>query len=100
MKSLFDKDKLLAKSSTKNENLRRQVEANRKALKDTKFFLWDNILKEVKKLKDHLIMLQDERSLVITCLSNVALVQDNMGDKPIQTQKAINLLNSQSKTQL
>ena len=45
-------------------------------------------------------MLQDERSLVITCLSNVVVVQENMGDKPIQSQKAINFLNSQSKTQL
>ena len=48
---------------------------------------------EVKKMKDHLIMLQDERSLVITCLSNVSLVQERMGDKPIQDQKAIKFLN-------
>ena len=45
-------------------------------------------------------MLQDERSLVTTCLTNVDVVQKNMGDKPIQAQKAINFLNSQSKTQL
>ena len=45
-------------------------------------------------------MLQDERTLEITCLSNVPLVQENMGDKPIQAQRAINFLNSQSKTQL
>lgn len=45
-------------------------------------------------------MLQDERSLVIRCLSNVDLVHESMGDKPIQSQKAINFLNSQSKTQL
>ena len=44
-------------------------------------------------MKDHLIMLQDERSLVITCLSNVSLVQERMGDKPIQDQKAIKFLN-------
>lgn len=37
---------------------------------------------------------------MITCLSDVALVQENMGDKPVQAQKAINFLNSQSKTQL
>ena len=82
-------------SSANKENLQRQVEAVRQALKDAKFLLLDNITKEVKKLKDHLIMLQDERSLVITCLSNVALVQESMGDKPIQAQKAINFLNSQ-----
>ena len=98
--SLLNKDKLLVESSTENENIRRQVKSSRQALKDTKFLLWDNILKEVKKPKDHLIMLQDERSLVITCLSNVVVVQENMGDKPIQSQKAINFLNSQSKTQL
>ena len=45
-------------------------------------------------------MLQDEKTLVTTCLSNVALVQEGMGDKPVQAQRAINFLNSQSKTQL
>ena len=98
-KSLLDKTKLLTKSSTENENLRIQIEASRHALKDTMFLLWDYMLKEVNKLKDHLIMLEDERSLVTTCLSNVAIVQESMGDKPIQAQKAINFLNSQSKTQ-
>ena len=55
--NLLNKDKLLVESSKENENLHRQVEARRKALKDTKFLLWDYILKEVKKLKDHLIIL-------------------------------------------
>ena len=87
----------MTESSTENENIRKQIEASRKALKDTKFLLWDYMLKEVKKLKDHLIMLQDERYLVPTCLSNVVVVQENMGDKPIQAQKSINFLNSQSK---
>ena len=90
----------MTKSSTENENLRRQIEASRKALKDTKFLLWDYMLKEVKKLKGHIIMLRDERSLVTTCLSNVVVVQENIGDNPIQAQKAINFLNSQSKTWL
>ena len=45
-------------------------------------------------------MLQDEKALVDTCLTNVNLVQEMMGDKPIQAQRAINFLNSQSKMQL
>ena len=94
-KDILDKDKLLAESFADKENLKRQVEVVRQSLKDAKSLLWDNITKEVKKLKDHLIMLQDERTLVITCLSNVALFQESMGDKPIQGQKAINFLNSQ-----
>ena len=36
-KTLVDKMKILTKTSTKNENLRRQVEAGNQALKDTKF---------------------------------------------------------------
>ena len=70
----MDKDKLLAKSSTDKENMKRQVDVVRQALKDDKSLLKDNITKEIKKLKDHLVMLQDERTLVITCLSIVALV--------------------------
>ena len=58
------------------------------------------MLKEIKKLKDHLLMLQDEKSFITTCLSNVVVVQENMGDKPIRAQKAINFLNSQSKMEL
>ena len=76
------------------------MEARKQAFKDTKSLLWDYILKEVKKLKDFLVMLQDEKSLVETCLNNVNLVQEMMGDKPIQAQRVINYLNSQSKMQL
>ena len=73
-KTLLHQIKLLTKTSTENENLRRHVEASMQSLKDTKFLLWDHMLKKVNKLKDHLIMLQDEKSLVTTCLSNVAVV--------------------------
>ena len=57
------------------------------------------MLKEVKKLKDHLIILQDENTLVATCLSNVAMAQENMGHKPVQAQKEKKNLHSQSKMQ-
>ena len=93
-KTLADKIKLLTETSTENENLRRQVEVGKQSLKDTKFLLWDHMLKQVKNLKDHLIMLQDEKTVVATCLSNLAVVQANMCDEPIQAQKAIHFLNS------
>ena len=99
-KTLIDKIKLLTETSTENDNLRRQVEAGKQYLKDTKFLLWDHMLKEIKNLNNHLIMLQDEKTLIATCFSNVAMVQENMGDKPIQAQKAINFLNSLSRMQL
>ena len=67
-KDILNKDKLLAEIFADKENLKRQVEVVTQALKDAKSLLSDNITKEVKKLKDHLIMLHDERSLVMTCL--------------------------------
>jgi hypothetical protein len=45
-------------------------------------------------------MLQDEKKLVDTCLTNVAHFQEGMGDNPFQAQRAINFLNSWSKTQV
>ena len=50
---MLDKDKLLAESYADKENLKRQVEVVKQALKDAKYLLWDNIIKEVKKLKYH-----------------------------------------------
>ena len=58
------------------------------------------MLKEFKKLKSYLLMLPDEKSLVDTCLTNVNLVQEMMGDKLVQAQRDINFLNSQSQMQL
>ena len=40
-------------------------------------------------MKDYLIMLQDEKTLVATCLSNVALVQEGIGDKLGQAQRIL-----------
>ena len=90
----------MAKSSANKENLKRQVDVVRQALIDAICLLQDHITKEIKKLKDHLVMLQDEKTLVTTWLSNVALVQEGMADKLVQAQRAINFLNLQSKTQL
>lgn len=88
---------IVIETAAENESLRKQVESGKKVLRDTKSLLWDHMFKEVKKLKDYLLMLQDEKSLVDTYLTNVNLLQEMMGDKPIQAQRATNFLNSQSK---
>ena len=62
---ILDKDKLLPESSADKENLKRQVDDVKQALMDAKSLLWDNITKEIKKLKDHLVMLQDEKTLIL-----------------------------------
>ena len=43
-------------------------------------------------------MIEDERALATSCLANVVIVQEGMGDKPLQAKNAINYLNSKSKT--
>ena len=78
--------------------MKRQVDSVKQDLIDAKCLLWDHITKEIKKLKHHFVMLQDEKTFVTTCLSNLALVQEGMGDNPTQAQRAIYFLNSQSKT--
>ena len=82
---LAEKVRMMTEAIQENEVLRKQVEVGKQALKDTKSLLLDYIWKEVKKLKDFLVMLQDEKTLIETCLTNVNLVQKMMGDKPIQT---------------
>ena len=99
-KTLANKVRVLTETTTENKNLRKLVEVGKQALRDTKSLLWDHMLKEIKKLKDYLLMLQDEKTLIDTCLSNMNLVQGMMGDKPVQAQRAKNFLNSQSKMQL
>ena len=67
---------------------------------DAKHIIWDHIVKESKKLKDYLIMIEDERALTTSFLANVITIQEGMGDKYLQVHNAINYLNSNSKTQL
>ena len=80
---ILDKDKLLTESSIDKENLKRQVDSFKQTLIDANYLICDHITKEIKMLKDYLIVLQDEKILVATCLTNVALVQEGMGDKPV-----------------
>jgi hypothetical protein len=56
-KTLVDKVRIVIETAAENENLIKQVESGMQALRYTKSLLWDHMLKEVKKLKDYLLML-------------------------------------------
>ena len=58
------------------------------------------MLKEVKRLKDYFVQVEDERQLETSFLDNLQTLQENLGDKPFQAHNAINYLNSRTKTQL
>lgn len=97
---IFEKDKLLKESLANQELLTQLLKSTKNSLIDAKYIIWDHLLKEVKKLKDYFIQVEDEQQLATSCLANLLTLQENLGDKPLQAQNAINFLNSRTKTQL
>ena len=57
----IDKDMLLSYSLAKKESLKRQLDSLKGSLIHAKHIIWDHIIKEIKKLKDYLIMIEDEK---------------------------------------
>lgn len=100
IQDLQEKDKFLEKSLPENESLRRQLEATKNRLVEAKHLIWDNLIREVKKLKYYLVELEDERELDTTCLVNVTTIQESLGDKPLQALNAINYLDRRTQAQL
>ena len=100
MQDLQEKDKVLEQSSVKNESLRTQPKATKNSLIEAKHLIWDHLIREVKKLKDYLIELEDERELDTIYLANVSTIQDILGYKPLQALNAINYLDTRAKSQL
>lgn len=93
-RDVIDKDNLLSDSLAEKENMKRQLDSLKGSLIDVKNIIWDHMIKKVKKLKYYLIMIEDERALIVSCLANVATIQEGIGDKSLQAQNAINCLNS------
>ena len=95
---ILEKDKFLKEILANKELLTQQIRSTKDSLIDVKYIIWDHLSKEVKKLKDYFIQVEDERKIASSCLANILALQENMGDKPLQAQNAINFLNSRSKT--
>ena len=79
---IFEKAKLLTESLDDKDNLKKKMDSIKQSLIDANHMVWDHIVKQIKKLKDYLIMIKDERELATNCLTNVAIVQEGLGDKP------------------
>ena len=65
-----------------------------------KHIIWDHLSIALKKVRNFLVEVEDERELANTCLTNVSIIQENMGEKSLKDFTAINYLNSRSKAQL
>lgn len=70
------------------------------SLTNAKCIIWDQLDKEIKRLEDYLVQVEDARQLATSCLSDVLIVQESMRDKPLQAYNVINYLNSRTKSQL
>ena len=95
-----DKDLLLQDATAENTRLQNIISSFRQALIETRTSHWDNINREIKKMKEYLIMLNEERKLPHLSLANAKTFLDNLGGKPTIAQAAINLLISQTNVQL
>lgn len=91
-----EKDKALEESFAEQESLKQQLKSTNDSLMDAKNIIYDHLSIELKKLIDYLVEVEDERDLV-TCLANVSIIQENIGDKSLKAFNAINYLNSRSK---
>ena len=77
-----------------------QIRLSKDVFAEAKQVIWDSLFREIKKLKEHFVQVEDERQLATSCLSNLQVLHDSLGDKPLQAQNVINYLNSRTKTQL
>ena len=93
-KNLVEKDNQLKESLETQEMLTQQVRLAKDVLVEAKQVIWDSMFREIKKLKEHFVQVEDERQLETSCLANLQVLHDNLGDRPFQAQNAINYLNS------
>ena len=99
-KQVQDKDLLLQDAIAEKTRLQNIIGSFRQVLIETRTSHWDNINREIKKMKEYLIMLNEETKLAHLSLANAKTFLDNLGGKPTIAQTAINLLISQTNVQL
>ena len=91
---------MLKESLEAQEVLTQQIRPTKYFLTEGKHVIWDSLFREIKKFKEHFVQVEDQRQLTTSCLANLQVLYENLGDKPLQAQSAINFLNSRTKTQL
>ena len=69
-----ERNKALEESLTKQESLKQQLKAVKDSLIDVKHIIWDHLEVQLKKLRDYLVEVEDERELFTNCLANVSII--------------------------
>ena len=99
-KQVQDKEALLKDATAKKTGLQDIISSFRQALIELRTTPWDNINREIKKVKEYLILLDEEKKLANLSLTNAKTMLESLGGKPAIAQAAINLLISQTSAQL
>ena len=69
--NLVEKDNQLKESLETQEMLTQQIKSAKDVLAEAKQVIWDSLFREVKKLKEHFVQVEDERQFPTSCLSNL-----------------------------
>ena len=99
-KQVQDKEALLKDDTTEKNGLQKIISSFKQALIELRTTLWDNINREIKKVKEYLILLDEEKKLANLSLTNAKIFLQSLGGKPAIAQAAINLLISETSAQL
>ena len=99
-KQVQDKEALLNDDTIEKVRLQNIISSFRQSLIELRTTLWDNINREIKKMKEYLILLDEEKKLANLSLTNAKTMLESLGGKPTIAQATINLLISQTSAQL
>lgn len=89
----------MEESFVEQDSLKQRLKSERDSLIEPKHIIWDHLSVELKNLRDYLVEAEDERGLATTCLANVSIIQENMGDNPLKDFNAINYSISRTNVQ-
>lgn len=64
--------------------LTQQVRLDKADLAEAKQVIWDSLFREIKKLKQNFDQVEDEKQLETSCLANLQVFHDSLGDKILQ----------------
>ena len=89
------------KDATVEKNrLQNIISSFKQALIELRTTLWDNINREIKKVKEYLILLDEGKKLANLSLTNAKTMLESLGGKLAIAQTVSNLLISQTNAQL
>ena len=83
-KNIEEKDNQLKESLETQEVLTQQVRLAKYVLSEAKQVIWDSLFREIKNIKEYFVQVEDEKQLAISCIANLQVLHDSLGDKPFQ----------------